>query len=172
MNLKSLDGITKNINVSINLTQTGIESLEGCPEKILGTFCCSNCPNLVNFIGAPKDCNYFIANEDMYSLTSTEGMPEINGHVKKVYIDYENIEKNKQNKLEESFDDDFEKSDEEPTYVDTFTKDNNEYYWKEVLKMLDKEWFDRMIYNKKNHSYDPYTYGGQTIDLGEITKDP
>jgi len=29
-----------------------------------------------------------------------------------------------------------------------------------------------MIAFKQNHPYDPYAYGGQTIDLGEITKNP
>ena len=138
MHLTSLEGMTKNIRFNIDLTQTGVESLEGCPEKILGGFCCNQCKNLKNFIGMPKECNYLLASDDMISLESAEGIPE-DEHIKHTYIDYKHIEQNKSNKLEESFTDDFEKSEDEPTYIDTFNKEDNEYYWNEVLKKLDSE---------------------------------
>ena len=53
-----------------------IESLEGCPDIVTGTFKCINCSNLTTLKGAPKYVEGDFYCNDCSSLTSLEGAPK------------------------------------------------------------------------------------------------
>ena len=53
-----------------------LESLEGGPEKVGGSFICRNCPNLKSLKGAPKEVGRNFDCSNCTNLKSLEGAPK------------------------------------------------------------------------------------------------
>ena len=68
--------VWKSVNGDFYCAYSSIESLEGAPELVWGSFSCAGCGKLTSLEGAPKETYENFMCEDCEKLTSLKGAPE------------------------------------------------------------------------------------------------